>query len=480
MARKKLLGIFLLVFIIKLGTVYYLQQLTVCNNPDLKAGEISIIGGDTFAYIGAIENYIKTGEYFFYNQHPTQKAKIYAGRMPYYGIPYYIFRLFFDKSTSSDLLVLSQILLESLSIIALAVLIFQITQKKILFVVSLFAMLMSLNITSWSCYLLPESYSVSFLIFFIHSYYLYLKNRLNKYLYLSGLFLSLVCLFKPYFVLLFLLLGIEFILYNKTYKTIFQKSILVGLPLVIMLSPWIIRNYVIYKKIIPFQENTIGGYWLSQSHQAMNNFLKSWGGNTIFWETKSPSYYFLNEDKHTQEYQFPPYVFTHAYSLKELLVLKKRMIKLNQNYTEKEDISIAQEFDKLSSNYKKEKPLNYYIVSPLKRMKDFIFHSGSYYLPINQGFQCYEPYQIIIKIIQSFLYYGALILGFIGLVWVVKKDYKNYILVAIPIYLLILFSFFIKLAEWRFWIPSYPILIIGVMYFVDKLINYKIKKNANT
>lgn len=43
MNRKKLLWIFLFVFIAKLGTGYYLQKLTICNSPDLKAGEFSII-----------------------------------------------------------------------------------------------------------------------------------------------------------------------------------------------------------------------------------------------------------------------------------------------------------------------------------------------------------------------------------------------------------------------------------------------------
>ncbi|KOY84635.1 hypothetical protein AD998_19490 [bacterium 336/3] len=479
MSRKKLLLVSLFVFIIKLGTVYYLQKLTICNSPDLKAGELSIIGGDTFSYIGAIENYRTTGEYFFYNQHPTQKTKIYAGRMPYYGIPYYVFRLFFDKSVSADLVIITQILLESLSIVVLALLILQIIQKKIFFVLSILAMLVSLNTTSWSFYLLPESYSVSLLIFFIYNYYSYLSSRINKYLYLSGLFLSFLCLLKPYFVLLFVLLGIEFIRYDKKYKIVLQKSVYVSLPLLIMLSPWIVRNYIVYKKIVPFQEDTTGGYWLSQSHQAMNNFIKCWGGNTVFWETKAPSYYFLHEDKYTKEYVFPSYALTEAYTTKELSVLKQRMIELNQNYTEKEDIKLAQEFDKLSANYQKEKPLNYYLLSSLRRVKDLIFHSGSYYLPVNQWFKCYESYQMIIKIGQSLLYYGTLVFGFMGLIYGVN-NYKNYTFIAIPIYILILFCFFIKLAEWRFWIPSYPILMIGTIYFMDKLIKYKTKNNVNT
>lgn len=475
--KTSLIYILIITFAIKMALVGYFQYLTVCATPSLKASNLSVYGGDTFSYFGAMENYIQKNEYFFLSQHPTEKTKIYAGRMPHYTIPYYVLRQFFSSETSFDIMILIQILLESISILLLSMLVVQISDLKWSFWICWSLMMISTNVTNWAYYLLPESICVSFLVFFAYQYYQYLSERKNENLYYSSIFLAILCVMKPYFVLIFIIMGIDFICFDKKIKIIFTKTLLVSIPFLLLITPWIIRNYMVINRFVPFQETTMAGYWQSESHQAMNTFLKSWGGNTVFWETKAPSYYFLNDDETAKKYKFPAMALTKTYSQPTLDSLRVKMLVLQKNYSLALDKEIALNFKQLTTQYVEENPFNYYLTASFIRMKDFVFHSGSYYLPISKDFPCYKSFQFLIKISQSLLYYLALLGGFIGLFLLIKQNRSNFLFLIIPVYLLLFFPFVIKSSEWRFFIPAYPFLILGLSFLVTEIKN-KIQKIA--
>ncbi|MCY7375348.1 MAG: hypothetical protein LH472_05175 [Pyrinomonadaceae bacterium] len=76
----------------------YFSQLMGCSLPELKSGSLAINTGDTFSYLSGMDNLLEDGEYFFWNG----ERKVYAGRMPYYGAPYFIWRLFFSPAAAKD------------------------------------------------------------------------------------------------------------------------------------------------------------------------------------------------------------------------------------------------------------------------------------------------------------------------------------------------------------------------------------------
>src|SRR5262245_25578641 len=85
--NRNLWILFLTALTIKLALVVYLSSLAISAAPDRAHGRISVTAGDTDSYLGAVENFALTGEYYFWNG----VEKVYAGRTPHYGIPYYLF-----------------------------------------------------------------------------------------------------------------------------------------------------------------------------------------------------------------------------------------------------------------------------------------------------------------------------------------------------------------------------------------------------
>ena len=59
--------------------------------------------------------------------------------------------------------------------------------------------------------------------------------------------------------------------------------------------------------------------------------------------------------------------------------------------------------------------------------------------------------------------------GFLGAFLLVKKDRKTLLLIAIPIYIILLFPIVLKASEFRFFHIAYPFLLIGFIYLLLQL-----------
>lgn len=282
--KTNLWSIFALTFFIKLLLAYYLVSLLVCNNLRQPIGVLAIPEGDTPSYIGAIENVFQKGKYYFTYQTQLFKEDVYASRLPHYGMIFGFYRLFTDYATSCNLLVLTQILVESLSVVCLAILCGRIFQKSIFFLITWGLLTFNLFHTTWSIALLPESLAISFLIFFVYFALFYQSNTdNNKYFWLSNIFLALLVVIKPYSLPIYAFYPILFFLKDKKINLQLVKYTAYSiLPLSILLTPWVIRNYLVLDRLVILQEDMRAGYKYTQSHLAMNKFLQSWGGAMFF------------------------------------------------------------------------------------------------------------------------------------------------------------------------------------------------------
>lgn len=95
---------------------------------------------------------------------------------------------------------------------------------------------------------------------------------------LAGLFMGLTVLTRNEFVL-FPILLIVYLLYvlNLSIKALLRKYFIVYLFIVLTMSPWVVRNYIIYKEFIPL--STTGGiiFWTG------NNSLANGGQSSAAW-----------------------------------------------------------------------------------------------------------------------------------------------------------------------------------------------------
>src|SRR6478609_3399596 len=125
--KRNILFISLLaVFVFKVAEVEYLTRLEYSKYPQSAGGHWANTGGDSFSYIGAMENYVTKGSYYFLNENSDT---VKAGRLPHYAIPYFLLRQAFSPSAALDLFVLFQIAIESVAAVCLALLAWSVTRQ---------------------------------------------------------------------------------------------------------------------------------------------------------------------------------------------------------------------------------------------------------------------------------------------------------------------------------------------------------------
>ena len=464
MSKKTIWATFIIVLFAKTALTIYLSRLTQCAAPDRALSAIAVSSGDTFSYTGAMENFIQSNKYFFFNG----KQNIYSGRLPHYSVPYYLFRAFTDQAMAYSLVVALQILMESFAIVALSLIGFHFFSHSG-FYTMLGCSLISCTWTDWNYYICPESLSTSLLILFAFFFLKYRISSKKLFFILSACCFAILVTLKPYFILLMIPVTLEF-KRNNTFsfpdlQNTAVHSMLFVSPLIILLLPWVIRNYHTQEKFILFQVNQYAGYNYSKSELACRNFISAWGGDFIFWEKTSAGCYFIPNENIKCEFDIPQYAFTARYGPKEVEEARKAFIELQRNYSASSDETIAKKFLAFTEEFKNEKPFRYYIISTLKLTWRFISNSGSYYLPINASNPCFHNYQLILKLFQSGIYWLAILLGIPGII-ALGIIHRQWTLLAIPLLLIILFPVIFRGTEWRYFRTTEPILYLGVLYLI--------------
>jgi hypothetical protein len=463
--KKHLIIFFAVTFALKLILAVYFSQLITSNLPEKHFGNIAALGGDTSSYLSGIDNLLETGEYFVW----SGQQKIYAGRMPFYGVPYFILRLFFSRSNAADIFVLLQIIFDALATVVFARLCYEISRRQLAFWLGWLFYFGCFNFSVLSIILLPESLSLGFFIFFLFYYHRFWTTDAWKNAVLSSVFLALLTVIKPYFVIIYPLffLGVWFIrqrdrkINNSNVLSYFYKTAMLGLPLILLLSPWIVRNALVLGKFVPAQENIWAGYNYSKSHLAFADFVGAWGGGSIYWDADDAGCYFLIESRNNCHYSIPEYALTNGYNRENIERVRQNFIKVQENYSPESDALTAAEFARLTNIYRTEQPFRYYIGAKFTFLKKLFWHTNNYNLPINRNLKNFSTYQLSFKIIQFLIYALALTLGVLGLVKITIEGKFSALFILIAL-VTILFFLELRTSEQRYVSQILPTLLIGL------------------
>jgi len=465
-SAKIIFVLFGLAFLVKFLTAIYVRYLIGCTPVGYHLDELVIAGGDYFSYNGAMENYIQSGEYFFFNG----KENVYAGRLPHYSLIYWLLRQVFSIAYANFILMVLQIAAECLAFILLAKLAGQITKRKYSFYLVYFLYLISFLTSYYNNQVLPDSLSVSMLIFFLYFFYQYLFASTFGNLLLGGLFLGLLVVLKPYFSLLYVGVGTYFLWQNKQVPAIkgiallLQKTVIVSVPLLLLVTPWVMRNYQIYHQFIPFQISTVAGYNYTKADLACRRFLQAIGEDFIEWEKTSAGNYFNKHCIAPCSYTLPAYTYTSNYDSTIVEQVRSRYLQLQHYYSEVQDKQVAAAFDNLTRSFRAEKPFYFYIISPIMLIRKFLFTPAGYF----PKFNCPGIHVRLTYFMQSVLYWSTLILGFWGLILLAGKDKRHLIFITIPVYLIFFFPIFFRGVELRYFMHSYPVLLLGFVFFIEQ------------
>lgn len=442
-----------------------LLYLTICASPETSAGGLALHTGDTHSYIGAMENFIHTGVYYFDNG----REKVYAGRVPHYSIPYYIFRTVSDQDTAQNLVVITQWIVECISLYFLGLIIFRLTRNTYAFGAMLLLAVVASNATMMSLYLAPESFSCSLLIFVLYYYLVYREEKKTKHLVALSLMLAALTTMKSYYAVFYAVIGWEIWSQgNFNIRAALRPARVLAVPILVFLSPWAIRNYGLYHTFIPLQINVYAGYDYSDAELAFRRYLRAWGGDFIFWEPGHAGCYFLPKEGIPCTFTLPDYVYTTQYGPTEVESIRQRFINFHRQYSPEADSALTHAFDRMTENYRSEKPIRFYMLSPLLLTKQFLVHSGSYYLPVHANAPCYHPAQLAVKLSESLLYWLGLIVGVPGLALISFRK-KGILFGALPWILIILFPLALGFAEARYFRTVEPVLYLGAVYLLFDL-----------
>jgi hypothetical protein len=454
--------IFIILFIIKTSTVLlfnYLNEKLYTNKYSENTVFASLASGDSEPYIIPIENFIQTGEYYF----TEDGKKEYAGRAPYYGSIYYFFRLFSNQYVSLDLLAMLQIILECFAGIALAAITLRITKSIKASYITLLLFSLSTYQTDYDARIITESISASALIFFAYYFLKLFENKTPSLYFVSGFWLGIAVLLKPYFAPLFVL----YLVHYDRKRSIIENlkfAVMFGMSIILFVTPFTIRNYLKLNKIQPFS-SYYGGAVVTEGDLAFRNYLQSIGESIAYWDPDCAACHFTNA-KVPCYYVFPSYVYTENTDSNDIKHASQIYIDYLDQKTSKKEKEVIKTFSSLTSDFKQSRPFIFYLGSRLLLLKKFLIQKASYY--IANPFTDYRAYFInAFKGLQYILYYFITIGGLAGIIYFIKKNKQVFLTLGIiPVYLIIFFPVLIRATEWRYWSSSHYFLLVSTVCFI--------------
>ena len=504
MNKRNFILLILITFVLKAGLAIYFSHLLFCQIPENKIGYIANGVGDTPGYIGSIDNFIEEGTYYFWNG----TRRVYAGRMPHYGVPYYIFRLGFSKPVASDIYVLFQILFDAIATVFFALLCFNVLKNNLAFVFGYLIYFLNFNLFWLSSILFTESLSLSFFVLFLYSFHRFWNKEKFSNAILASISLAVVTVLKPYLAIVYLPFFLSIILESnllrrrrkeketsglnendvrassrreesilKSFQTFhvwllslcrfaaqsyFLRIALLSIPLLILLTPWIARNAIVLGKFIPTQENTTAGYNYTQADFAFRRFVGAWGGDFIYWNPNSAGCYFQFKPSAGCNFTLPGYALTDGYTMNDIEDVRKEYLRLQESYSPELEQTVITKFDRLTIIYRSERPFMYHIGSRIIMVKNLLWHTNTYNLPIHSTFHCYKSFQIFFKAISFLIYLLSITIGFVGLIKLSAERKISFLFASVPLIILCFFAT-LRFVEYRYFNHAFPIMALGAV-----------------
>ncbi len=409
--------------------------------------------------------------------------------MPYPGLFFFLaYVIVRDDNIAYEIAALLQILLGSIAILVMTNLCYKICidlsqsdrfarRASVVYLALSTFFLQSLALDGS---IISDGPGASFLSLFVFYYYRYLsveQKRLTNFA-LASFSLAMTCLWRPYYILLYItILVFEVYKAKKLFVTsLWQKALLLALPITLLDLPWIIRNYITFGQFIPAQYDIYAGS-CDRVCLATREFAKILGASNHL-EFKAPFYFrcYLDDDTDSSKcpFRFPWYVLGNKLTIEE--IDKAKSLYNRYRKSRRDSIladSVIQAFQKLVSYYRQDHPYLYWLYPRLECLRRFFIHSAAPYSPgFKEGLKKFNKiFFLTVRLSQTLLYWIALIMGVIGLIIITNKKLDNYVLLFIPIYLAFLFPIYLLSEETRYFYAAYPMLFIGVSYQIGCMLN---------
>lgn len=479
--RKKLISIVLLVSIIVKTLLFgvFNHYYDLNNGRKNKVG-IFISGADTKSYFEPIENLVKGNGYSIDGYHSAFRM---PGLLPIYGPLYALF----SSSLASEFFVILQILADSIS----AWMIFMIMLGSFNF--PLFYSLLgwtlymiSSNVSCYNHYGLTETFAAFSFTAFFFFLLKYLQESRNKFIFLSGLFITWFIFLKPVGVVFLPFLAIA-ALYSVLRKKKKIKQLLVSacifiLPFGIFESAWIIRNYITLKRFIPLTSvlySTDANSSLKKLFRTTGLTFQAFSGNDhMTWFAPKNDPYF--DPAFSESNPFPERIFTSACTIDSLRSLRNLFWQIREtNDTALKKLNselFALKVEKYINAFKTEKKIDYYILVNAVFLKKFLLITNTYNLPFYGNSLLQKGLRAFYLLIYYLCICCLFMFSTIGIMNKKIRANKNLLLTIFIIWVFILTHVFMGVVENRYLVPVFPLI---TTFFGGLLCIFFYKENAS-
>jgi hypothetical protein len=439
------------------------------NRPVYMEGFIGHVGGDSDSYLIPLDNLVQTGTYS-----PDY-------RMPGYSIFYLPLVLLYSKATACNIVVVIQVILSSISVYCLALTANLNGKKNLIFHLVFYSFAISTYSSIWDSFILSESFCTSALIFSAYFFARYCTVGKVTNLVLSGGFITWVLFLRPMYAPLVLIFVLILAWHNYRTKTAIKsiaKNILFFLvPFIVIETGWVFRNYHVHRRFVFLTTSLYAPEFENSYVRELMDFVKAWGGDRTWWNPGSEMQWFGVSDHQSKIESNPPdlpdHIYTSKFNVDSLSSIRNQIKIIDSDETKPKDKLILtgivkDRLSRFAQSIIDEKPFLYYVKGPLILLKRFLVHSGTYNL-FNQSYANLGPFTRSIKVFYSLFYWATLTFGLMGLLvshrlW---SDARIILLGFILLYGTLLFPFFLRQIEYRYFVPAYPFLqIFSVLGFV--------------
>ncbi|MFN8286518.1 MAG: hypothetical protein U0V74_07190 [Chitinophagales bacterium] len=438
------------------------------------------LSGDAEQYVGSAEKLYTNFEYSFYRTDdmnfrsnkmigkPIDKGIYYAYRTPGYLFIYMPLRFLLNQTSTLYAILVLQVLAVSISKYLLA----RISQKIAGGTIFAFlTVMLCLNVMPQFHYLLmsflTEPWAISFLVFSMACLFLVKEEKLSSptILLISGFFMMIAVMLRPFLVFfpLFLLVWLFF-------KGVKKMSILVlfVLPILFVDTIWSARNLITAGEFIPLSKTLQIFDYSHEGFNAQRDLCKDLGTSTEWWKPESLIYWFHHPEDGRPASEVLPEKFLAVKENRRLMVDAKAAYTLSNDTSVnlEERIRFEKESARLikiaNNQFKTTYPLDASVKSRLTVLKTFIE------MPLVKpliGFR--YPINVLTVFAEAFLYWFVVLGGFMAILFYVfvKRSAEGMILSFLPMFMLILFAFVIRLCEHReLFIPHFLLAALASAY----------------
>jgi hypothetical protein len=185
--------------------------------------------------------------------------------------------------------------------------------------------------------------------------------------------------------------------------------------------------------------------------------------------------WFYRDARFTNEqYQIPDLVLTSRCPEASLRTAREQFHRAatatNVEQKRAAEVAAVGILDECRESFREEKPIQYYLISPLRVMKRLFVHAGPVLpLPAVRSLRAQHSVLLLFKLWAVFFYWLALASGVLGLLLAAKKPRRETLAVAFPVvFVALFFAFGIRNSERRMLVVAFPFLcILGATAFTE-------------